>query len=101
MTHVEFRPLTARVGSHVVSRAYANCGGRSWSYEKTEVIERRLPDGLELEDGELTGIPEHPGEWLFHVRFKGVRCQGQEIKDLETDVKFVVEPPEPAPADGR
>lgn len=97
MTYVEFRPLTARAGSHVVSRAYANCGGKSWSYKEKDVLARRLPDGLVLQSGELTGIPSHPGEWDFHVTFKGVRCQGQDFKDLDTEVKFIVEPAAPVP----
>src|SRR5438876_1615200 len=80
MTGVELRPTTGVVGSHVVSRAFAYCGGTTWHYSEEPRVKHvpgkpgvkgdipnvkgELPEGLEFRRGELIGFPKRPGQWL-------------------------------------
>jgi hypothetical protein len=85
----------ASVGKHFAVKPVGQClytSGRDarWSMTGARVDSGKLPPGLAIEEGAVSGTPIEAGSWTFQVKFSGVTCAGKPHDAQLVDVTITV-----------
>ncbi len=81
---------SGKAGFHMVAQARANCPV-TWYSDKPSIVEGYLPPGLKLDNWNIVGTPQQPGNWLVKVRFTTITCQGTSYPNQDVNVFFNIQ----------
>jgi hypothetical protein len=84
----------AKVGKKFFMKPVAQCvysNGRDarWSMTGARLATGKLPPGLTLEEGKISGTPVEAGSFSFAIEFTGVSCAGDKRGSQTVEVTIV------------
>jgi len=85
----------AKVGKRFYAKPVGNCrydDGRDahWAMTGAKVSTGKLPPGLALEDGAISGVPVEAGSFALQIELTGLTCKSQPFDAQTVDVTIVV-----------
>jgi hypothetical protein len=86
----------AKVGKRFYAKPVGNCkydDGRDahWAMTGARVTTGKLPPGLTLEDGAISGVPVEPGSFPLQIEVAGLTCKSDAYDKQVLDVTIVVD----------